>query len=45
MLSAAGIKMDAEKQTLLRTTLDLQEQLKESQVALLVEQVCSLFAC
>ncbi|XP_029123505.1 uncharacterized protein [Elaeis guineensis] len=38
MLSAAGINMDAEKQTLLQTTLDLQEQVKESQVALLVEQ-------
>ncbi|XP_008803352.1 sacsin [Phoenix dactylifera] len=38
MLSAAGINMDAEKQTLLQTTLDLQEQLKESQVGLLVEQ-------
>ncbi|XP_074588626.1 LOW QUALITY PROTEIN: uncharacterized protein LOC141844465 [Curcuma longa] len=38
MLSAAGINMDAEKQTLLQTTLTLQEQLKESQVALLVEQ-------
>jgi len=40
MLSAAGINMDAEKQTLLQTTLILQEQVKESQVALLVEQVC-----
>lgn len=38
MLSAAGISMDVEKQTLLQTTLDLQEHLKESQVALLVEQ-------
>lgn len=39
MLSAAGISMDAEKQTLLQTTLTLQEQVKEFQVALLVEQV------
>ncbi|XP_058090303.1 uncharacterized protein LOC131236843 isoform X2 [Magnolia sinica] len=38
MLAAAGINMDAEKQTLLRTTLSLQEQLKESQAALLLEQ-------
>ncbi|XP_020275406.1 sacsin [Asparagus officinalis] len=38
MLSAAGINMDVEKQTLIRTTLTLQEQVKESQVALLVEQ-------
>ncbi|XP_068639684.1 uncharacterized protein [Aristolochia californica] len=38
MLSAAGINMDAEKQTLLHTTLTLQEQLKESQTALLLEQ-------
>ncbi|CAL9081959.1 unnamed protein product [Musa acuminata var. zebrina] len=38
MLWAAGINMDAEKQTLLQTMLTLQEQLKESQVALLVEQ-------
>ena len=44
MLSSAGINMDAEKQSLIQTTLTLQEQLKESQVALLVEQVCSL-AC
>lgn len=44
MLSSAGINMDAEKQSLIHTTLTLQEQLKESQVALLVEQVCSL-AC
>lgn len=34
--------MDAEKETLLQTTLSLQDQLKESQVALLVEQVCLL---
>ncbi|KAG9441938.1 hypothetical protein H6P81_017792 [Aristolochia fimbriata] len=38
MLSAAGINMDAEKQTLLHTTLSLQEQLKETQTALLLEQ-------
>lgn len=38
MLSAAGIKMDVEKQSLLKTTLSLQEQLKESQAALLLEQ-------
>ncbi|XP_072965979.1 uncharacterized protein [Typha angustifolia] len=38
MLSAAGINLDSEKQTLLQTTLNLQEQLKDSQVALLVEQ-------
>ena len=34
--------MDAEKETLLQATLSLQDQLKESQVALLVEQVCYL---
>jgi sacsin len=38
MLSAAGINMDVEKQTLLRTTLTLHEQVKESQAALLLEQ-------
>ncbi|KAM0910828.1 hypothetical protein ACQ4PT_013891 [Festuca glaucescens] len=38
MLSAAGVRMDAEKETLLQTTLTLQDQLKESQVALLMEQ-------
>jgi hypothetical protein len=42
MLSAAGVRVDAEKETLLQTTLTLQDQLKESQVALLMEQVCSL---
>lgn len=42
MLSAAGISMDTEKQSLLQMTLTLQEQLKESQVALLLEQVSSL---
>lgn len=43
MLSAAGVRMDAEKETLLQTTLSLQDQLKESQVALLVEQVCHFY--
>ncbi|CAI9097022.1 OLC1v1033309C2 [Oldenlandia corymbosa var. corymbosa] len=38
LLSAVGINMDVEKQSLLQTTLTLQEQLKESQVALLLEQ-------
>ncbi|KAG9459285.1 hypothetical protein H6P81_003793 [Aristolochia fimbriata] len=38
MLSAAGINMDAEKHTLLHTTLSLQEQLKEIQTTLLLEQ-------
>ncbi|KAL4575550.1 hypothetical protein LXL04_022397 [Taraxacum kok-saghyz] len=38
MLSAAGIRMDTEKQSLLQTTLSLQERLKESQAALLLEQ-------
>ncbi|KAJ0674652.1 putative transcription factor C2H2 family [Helianthus annuus] len=38
MLSAAGIRMDTEKQSLLQTTLSLQEQLKESKAALLLEQ-------
>lgn len=38
MLSAAGINMDVEKQSLLQTTLTLQEQLKESQATLLLEQ-------
>lgn len=39
MLSSAGISLDVEKQTLLQTSLTLQEQLKESQAALLLEQV------
>ena len=39
MLSAAGINMDVEKQSLLQMTMTLQEQLKESQAALLLEQV------
>ncbi|CAK7337978.1 unnamed protein product [Dovyalis caffra] len=38
MLFAAGINMDAEKQSLLKRTLTLQEQLNESQAALVVEQ-------
>ncbi|PQP98329.1 sacsin [Prunus yedoensis var. nudiflora] len=38
MLSAAGIYMDVEKQSLLQKTLMLQEQLKESQTSLLLEQ-------
>ncbi|PKA59238.1 E3 ubiquitin-protein ligase MUL1 [Apostasia shenzhenica] len=38
MLSAAGINMDADRQALLQSTLTLQEQVKEFQVALLVEQ-------
>ncbi|KAL8483693.1 hypothetical protein ACS0TY_026393 [Phlomoides rotata] len=38
MLSSAGINLDVEKQSLLQTTLTLQEQLKESQAALLLEQ-------
>lgn len=42
MLCSAGINMDVEKQSLLQTTLTLQEQLKESQAALLLEQVCNL---
>eukprot|EP00257_Ricinus_communis_P020409 XP_015579634.1 sacsin isoform X1 [Ricinus communis] len=38
MLLAAGISMDEEKQSLLRRTISLQEQLKESQAAFLLEQ-------
>lgn len=38
MLSEAGISVDVEKQSLLKRTLTLQEQLKESQAALLLEQ-------
>ncbi|CAK9135394.1 unnamed protein product, partial [Ilex paraguariensis] len=44
MLSAAGINMDVEKQSLLQTTLTLKEQLEESQAALLLEQVCFLLS-
>lgn len=40
MLSTAGINLDVERQSLLQTTLTLQEQLKESQATLLLEQVC-----
>jgi len=39
LLSAAGIHMDVEKQSLLQNTISLQDQLKESQAALLLEQV------
>lgn len=39
ILSAAGVNMDAEKQALLQKTIDLQDNLKESQAALLLEQV------
>jgi sacsin len=42
ILSAAGINMDAEKQALLQKTIDLQDNLKESQAALLLEQVGDL---
>ncbi|RAL41091.1 hypothetical protein DM860_008789 [Cuscuta australis] len=38
MLSAAGISMDMEKQSLLHTNLFLQEQLKDSQTSLVLEQ-------
>ncbi|KDP43312.1 hypothetical protein JCGZ_24233 [Jatropha curcas] len=38
MLSAAGINIDEEKQSLLQRTITLQEQLKESQATLLLEQ-------
>ncbi|KAK9663814.1 hypothetical protein RND81_14G000300 [Saponaria officinalis] len=41
MLSAAGVSVDMEAQILLRTNLTLQEQLKDSQAALLLEQVFS----
>lgn len=39
MLSAAGINMDVEKKNLLQTVLTLQEELRESQAVLLLEQV------
>lgn len=42
MLSAAGINMDVEKQSLLQTTLTLKEKLEESQAAFLLEQVSKL---
>ncbi|KAL2500800.1 zinc finger protein [Forsythia ovata] len=38
MLSSAGINMDVERQSLLQTTLTLQDQLESSQAALLLEQ-------
>lgn len=38
ILSAAGINMDVEKKALLQRTIDLQENLKESQAAFLYEQ-------
>ncbi|KAI4370762.1 hypothetical protein MLD38_019073 [Melastoma candidum] len=38
LLSAAGINMDVEKQSLLQNTISLQEQLKDSQAVLLLEQ-------
>jgi sacsin len=42
ILSAAGINMDVDKQALLQKTIDLQDNLKESQAALLLEQVGDL---
>jgi len=39
MLSAAGINMELENQSLLQRTLTLQEELKDSKVAFLLEQV------
>lgn len=39
MLSAAGINLDIEKKVLMQKTITLEEQLKESQEALLLEQV------
>ena len=39
ILSAAGIKMDVEKQALLQRTVNLQENLKESHTTLVLEQV------
>ncbi|KAH7569811.1 hypothetical protein JRO89_XS05G0003000 [Xanthoceras sorbifolium] len=38
MLSAVGISMDAEKQSLMQKTITLQEQLQESRAVLLLEQ-------
>ncbi|GFP91118.1 probable acyl-activating enzyme 1 peroxisomal [Phtheirospermum japonicum] len=38
MLSSPGINLDVEKQSLLQTALTLQQQLEESQAALLLEQ-------
>lgn len=45
MLSAAGINMDVEKKNLLQTVLTLQEELRESQAVLLLEQVIVIFNC
>lgn len=39
MLTTAGINVDIERQSLLQKALILQEQLKDSQAALLLEQV------
>lgn len=44
LLSTAGIQMDVEKQSLLQNAISMQEQFKESQAALLLEQVCLLHA-
>lgn len=45
ILSTAGVNMDVEKQTLLQRTIALQENLKESQAALLLEQVGHSLIC
>lgn len=39
MLSAAGINMELENQSLLQRTITLQEELKDSQAAFILEQV------
>lgn len=39
MLSAAGINMELENRSLLQRTITLQEELKDSKVAFLLEQV------
>lgn len=39
MLSAAGINMELENQSLLQRTITLQEELKDSQAAYILEQV------
>nr|XP_043618245.1 E3 ubiquitin-protein ligase MYLIP-B-like [Erigeron canadensis] len=44
MLSGARINMDPKRQCLLQTILSLQEQLKESQATLVLEQEKSKFA-
>ncbi|GKB21026.1 hypothetical protein Tco_0854949 [Tanacetum coccineum] len=41
MMSGAGIRTDTDKQYLLKTTLSLQERLQESQLALVLKQVCN----